>query len=297
MKIISKILIAVSLFFVGWYIIKNDLFDFPKKIKVKEFTFSVLLLLLGHLSIVYNWKAILFDQGAKVSWKLSFVSIGLNSFMKYIPGKVMSVLGRAQFVAEYENLPLRKTSHASLVYQLLDLLVGGLLGGLFIFQFELASDYLMIFSAFIFIILLILFSLKPLRILAYKLGRKFGKRILIPKISLVDILKSLPRMIVTWLFWSAAFYFYCISFGANLNLMAGFFFPFAMVLGIAAIFSPGGIGVREGVLVFGLTLANVPVELATTIAVFSRLWFIFGEVIIFFTALAIQKNISFKRVY
>ncbi len=54
-----------------------------------------------------------------------------------------------------------------------------------------------------------------------------------------------------------------------------------MSFGVLAIILPGGLGVREGIIVAYLTLAGLDVETATTISFMNRLWFISGEVFIF----------------
>jgi len=48
-----------------------------------------------------------------------------------------------------------------------------------------------------------------------------------------------------------------------------------------AFIAPGGLGVREGVMVGYLTLAGLPIAEAVTIAGASRLWFLVGEAFIF----------------
>ena len=48
-----------------------------------------------------------------------------------------------------------------------------------------------------------------------------------------------------------------------------------------AIFAPGGLGAREGVLVAYLMLAGQTAADATTVAVVARLWFLVGELALF----------------
>jgi uncharacterized membrane protein YbhN (UPF0104 family) len=60
--------------------------------------------------------------------------------------------------------------------------------------------------------------------------------------------------------------------------------------GILAIFLPGGIGVREGIMTAYLSALGIELELAITIATLSRLWFITGEVFIFLMALILKKT-------
>jgi uncharacterized membrane protein YbhN (UPF0104 family) len=66
-------------------------------------------------------------------------------------------------------------------------------------------------------------------------------------------------------------------------------FPLAASLGVLALVAPGGLGVREGVIVAYLGLAGIPAMEATTISIASRLWFLGGE-LIFFAAGAIAHR-------
>jgi uncharacterized membrane protein YbhN (UPF0104 family) len=69
-----------------------------------------------------------------------------------------------------------------------------------------------------------------------------------------------------------------------------FAFGLAGSIGIMAVFAPGGLGVREGILTGFLTLAGVDLPVATTIAVTSRLWFLAGELFIFLLAVVLRPR-------
>jgi uncharacterized membrane protein YbhN (UPF0104 family) len=76
----------------------------------------------------------------------------------------------------------------------------------------------------------------------------------------------------------------------TLSFKYGLTFPLAATLGILAIIAPGGIGVREGVLFLFLNSSGaLTVEEATTISVFSRVWFLVGESFLFLIALLMSK--------
>lgn len=57
-------------------------------------------------------------------------------------------------------------------------------------------------------------------------------------------------------------------------------FSGAMVLGFLAVIVPGGLGVREGVLVFLLS-SSMPLPVTTLVALLYRLWFTLVEVVLF----------------
>lgn len=71
--------------------------------------------------------------------------------------------------------------------------------------------------------------------------------------------------------------------------VAAFAFSLSVSYGLLAVFMPGGLGVREGIIVLVLTATGLDVKVATTISVISRIWFISGEIFIFLMAI-LSKN-------
>ena len=94
----------------------------------------------------------------------------------------------------------------------------------------------------------------------------------------------------TWIIWSFGFYFLeKVLFDKEIVLFTGLAFVLAANIGLIAIIFPGGIGIREGILVAILINFEFTIAEATTISLVSRLWFLSGEVFIFLTSLVIQR--------
>ena len=88
----------------------------------------------------------------------------------------------------------------------------------------------------------------------------------------------LPWTAINWLLWCAGFYFLILSLtDTPVSPDAGLSFALATNIGILAIVSPGGLGVREAVLIAYLNFIGLSMAEATTISVASRLWFLIGE--------------------
>ncbi|MEX0686385.1 MAG: lysylphosphatidylglycerol synthase domain-containing protein [Balneolales bacterium] len=104
------------------------------------------------------------------------------------------------------------------------------------------------------------------------------------------VLKLLPWTVINWLFWSAGFYFLILSLTeTQIPPTAGLSFALATNIGILAIISPGGLGVREAVLIAYLNFIGLSLAEATTISVASRLWFLIGEAMLFAAGLISHK--------
>jgi uncharacterized membrane protein YbhN (UPF0104 family) len=143
--------------------------------------------------------------------------------------------------------------------------------------------------AFWLVLTLILFSKYPHSFFLY-LTKKFLKRELnLPFIQFKQILAVLPWYFLRWALFSLGFYLLIFGLQSSALLYVGLAFPLAGTLGIAVLFAPGGLGIREGVLVAFLTASVFALEDATAISLASRLWFLAGEIFIFIFALIFSK--------
>jgi uncharacterized membrane protein YbhN (UPF0104 family) len=68
-------------------------------------------------------------------------------------------------------------------------------------------------------------------------------------------------------------------------------------MGVLALFTPGGLGVREGLITLGLVSTGLPLELAAAASIAARLWFTTGELFIFTSAflLNLKQKFDAKR--
>ncbi|MFC2114325.1 hypothetical protein ACFLRI_03150, partial [Bacteroidota bacterium] len=94
--------------------------------------------------------------------------------------------------------------------------------------------------------------------------------------------------ICTWSLWGMGFYFLSSSISPTFfpNFLA---FPLASTAGMLAIIIPGGLGVREGILTYALHQSGMLLEIAGSISILARLWFISGELFVFIVALILKR--------
>jgi len=290
MKNTLQILIYGSVIFLLVYLFKTDNLSIPEIKNYRSFGFSIIFLILGFLLQAITWKIILKNFNIGISFKLSIISDSLCVFMKYIPGKVMSILGRASYISNTQNISLLMTSSASFFSQMLALWTGLILG-IAILLSGMLPPFVNISSA-ISIILLTAILIYPdilLKIIML-ITRALNKEIKIQSISMGSLLGIMPYFFSMWLFWGIGFYFFSVAitqYDVDKYIMLAF--PFATSLAIIAFIAPGGIGIREGTLLGFLLLLSLPLSEATTIAISSRLWFLFGEVIYFVTGLTLKN--------
>ncbi|MBN1251051.1 MAG: flippase-like domain-containing protein [Bacteroidales bacterium] len=289
-KNILRVLLYLSVFVVIYYLYRFDYLV----ISLIKFNFlylfiSVVLLWLGFYISTLSWQKSLKVYNINISKSLAVYSHGISVFAKYIPGKIWVILGRASIVSEKEYL-LSQTASVSLKEQLVYLFTGLVISCIIL---PLANiDLIILFFVYISTIVLGIFLFNKIvhEKLILLLEKLFKKKLDIPYIN---IRKSFPYylyIIIYWLIWSFAFYFFVKSILPDTLLITAFFFPVSVSYGLIAIIVPGGIGVRESIIALLLTSIGVDASLAISISVIQRLWFIFGEVFIFTLALIVKNK-------
>jgi len=296
MKNFFNILFYISLIFLGIYLYKFNYFTIPKIYNFNYFAVSTLLLFAGFIVQAYTWKRTLQLYDIYIVNKLAISSSGLSIFMKYIPGKIMVVLGRAAYVSSKMNVPISKTTTSSFLNQIIILWTGLFLGGIILFTINIPHIWNIIsILVFLFLTLILIFNKYFFSILK-KLLIKLGKNLTIEEFKIKDVINICPSSFLNWIFWSIGFYLLIKSaYFGDVSLFLIFAFPLSATLAIIVLFAPGGLGIREGIIVACLVLFNVPLDIATGISVLSRLWFLLGELFIFIFALVLDKNL--KKIF
>lgn len=284
-----NILIYVSILFLFIYLYRLDYFAFEDvHFKLTPLIISILLLFVGYVFSALSWWNILYRHNIKILRKQAITSHGLAIFAKYIPGKIWVILGRASKVADYTNKPISELSFLSLKEQLVYLLVGILI--------SIIPVYLLYGLSLIFLVVLlsgiglflIIFNRTIHNLFLWVLGKLLKKTPEIPLMTIRNGIKLSLYNVLLWISWTIAFYFFGYSIEEDFSLNLAFVFPISVVYGVLAIIMPGGIGVREGIITAYLVMSGVELEMATTISVLSRIWFVLGEVFIFLLAVVLQ---------
>lgn len=297
MKKYFKYLVYVSLSFLAYALFSRG---YLKNFSVHKWTYfsvSIPLLCLGFVGQGLQWRAVLRAFGYELGVRDSVISVGLPIFGKYIPGKVWLILGRATFVGGKLGISLKDVSWLSLVSQAFALWVGLLMGLLLVPVFGFDNPYLILLVVGLFLLSLMLFNRGLLTLVENLILKILKRQMRLPFIPLKQALKLLPYFLFTWLTWSVGFYILALSV-TSLALDYGIIlaFPLAASLGIMAILVPGGLGVREGILVGLMVILSIDEDSAVRISIMQRIWFLIGESFFFVLALALNNwKISFHK--
>ena len=259
--------------------------DYLKVPSIKSPTLLLIsfpVMFIGFWFYCYTWGRILRINGEYTNWISQIAASGLPVFAKYIPGKVWSLIGRAAYSNKHDEVPLGKASLLSVKAQVIAIWVGFLLGILgYMYASSLSFQSILSMLALIGVTPVFFFQ-KPADYVNSFINRKFNKEIEITMLDWPTVRTLFMPTTMKWIFWSAGFYLMSQALLTEpIDPASGLCFALATNIGIVAIFAPGGIGVREGLIVFYLNYLGVGFSDATTIAVFSRLWFLIGEGFLF----------------
>ncbi|MDZ7735375.1 MAG: lysylphosphatidylglycerol synthase domain-containing protein [Gammaproteobacteria bacterium] len=290
MKYAITIFIYLSLGFVIYRLATADYLVIPQIYSYPHFVISITSLFAGFFLQVVSWQLTLAAFDIRVRYSEALASVGMTIFTKYIPGKVWMIAGRAAYLAERTEYGFKKMTFVSTYAQLLSIWTGLSLS-LFIFH---DTEKLGLWWAVVLLpwagISVVLFCKWLYRGGELTLSFLIQRTVSLPTLDFRMVLRIIPCFVFTWLFWSLGFGMLTVSLVEEpMSIGASLAFPLAATIGMLAYVAPGGLGVREGVLVVYLESMGISLAHATTIALFARLWFLVGEFFIFLMAFLSRK--------
>ena len=179
----------------------------------------------------------------------SLMVFGMYIITRYLPGKVWIFVGPATFLNDKYGYPMDKLLTISLTSQFLNLWVGLAICSVAVVFLPVPLVVSILCLVGWLALSLVLFTQYAHRIVSILLSRIVKRKIEIPWISFRKNMSVLPFYGLIWILYSFAFLLMGMSLGANPSAVLFFSFPIASIIGMIAIFVPGGLGVREGALV------------------------------------------------
>lgn len=239
------------------------------------FIFSAVVTVIGHINIVVGWYLQLKNKYQKISFKQSYIAIGVSQIAKYLPGNVAHFIGRVILVKDIDSKA--DISYAMLIETILLSLTALLFASLWSTLYYLPAEI----SAISIVVITILFCIGAM-ILVEVLKRKLNANwILYNTLFYILLLNSLSFLLHGYGIYLIASLFSDIPDLSILQYTLGF--SAAFLVGYLLPGAPGGIGVREYafVLLFGALLGK---GIALEIIVIHRLLAIVGDLLFFLTA-------------
>lgn len=290
MKVILKIFIYGSILALIYYLYNIDYLNF-KNIELNYIyvSISILFLLGGFVFSAISWQFALKLHGPIINTRVAIVSQGMPVFTKYIPGRIWTILGRAALI-QNKKYNFKFISFVSFKEQLIYLCLGFFISIYPILKTEKIREYSVIIIGLSLGLFLLLYSSSLQRWFENIWNKLFKKKIDLPKINIEEFFKLSIYIIFYWLLWTIGFYFLLLSVFEAVPFYYAFAFPLSISLGLIAIIFPGGIGVREGVITLFLISNGVQADQAIAFSILSRIWFLIGEIFMFFLALILKRK-------
>jgi len=291
-----KYFLVISSFFVFLALIKTDFLVIPRILNIYNLIISIFLLIIYHISVAYSWKELLYVYGFKINFYDGLSSYGLSNIGKYIPGKIWVSLGEVSYIQNKYSYPVIETLKISLLWQIVSLWTGLTVGLISLYSLPLSGIAYLLIIFFWMILTLFSFTKYFHKLYDLLLNKIFKKKLSFNSVNLKEIIKITPVFFLSWIILGICYFFFISSFYENTDIFVSFCFVFSVSAGYLIFVLPAGIGLREGFLISYFIASGLDFQLATNISVFSRLWFLLGELLIFIIAYVTDKKIN-KQYY
>ena len=282
--------VYISVAFLAYTLIKREYIVLPETINYKYFSLSFFVLFVGVFVQGLSYKVILKNFGYYITARDSLIAFGMTVLSRYVPGKFWVHLGRAGYIRDHYKYPYNDLTFISLNSQFIGMWLVILFCSLGFAMLDISVWAKISIILFWVMLTLIIFTRYFHSIAQWLVLKASGKKIKIPNLSLKENLNVFPVIIAYWFLYAFAFHLLALSFYADVGYLSLMYFPISAIVGIAAIFAPGGLGAREATLVGLLALGGTTTVLATTIAAFSRIWFLAGELFGFGLGIVIRLS-------
>lgn len=236
--------------------------------------------------------------GKQVSFRDAFTLFHLANITRYLPGRIWGVV-RLLSLSHQFGLSKAAVGSSLTLHVGVETVLGGLIGLSLLFSPKIRETTVGILASF---------SGRTLLLTFVVVGLLAGILFCIPKLAdrVKAFLKTLRQLVkksrlwgnvlavhsLLWICQGFAFFLFVKSFAPVEWTEAGVLsacFAFAWVVGFLSFLTPGGLGIREGLL--GLLLANyMPATQATLVALLCRLWMLSAEMLLALIAFWIDRK-------
>ena len=262
-------------------------------------------------AILFYWSAYLYPFATLLSgitakhvpFRAAFTLFHLANITRYLPGRIWGVV---RLLSLSHRFGLSKTAVGSslTLHVGIETALGGLIGISLIFSPKMRETAVGILDTF---------SGRTLLLTFIVVGFLVGILFCIPKLAhhVKAFLKTLEPLVkktrlwgnvlavhsLLWICQGVAFFLFVKSFAPVQWTDAGVLtacFAFAWIVGFLSFLTPGGLGIREGLLV--LLLANyMPTPQATLVALLCRVWMLSAEIVLASVAFALSKHVKRRQ--
>ena len=288
-RILTVLIVILSFWFIHQQIESSNISILDTLLDAKPIIFmSIVCIFRGVILSPIVWKFLMLGSGADVPYRLCFGIWWTTNVAKYVPGKISLIAGRAYVARRYGS----KVVLESFVWELIISVSSAVIAGLFLLDLEgIATSTKWTLVCVGIASLLPIMSPKFTQAIVRKPFSILGRGEWNHDTSMTRKYYSIALilMIASWVLWGLAHQFILLGLGvdASLTLLIGSF-SIAWLVGFFAFFLPAGLGAREGVFTFNLSLF-LSGGIAGIVAVLSRTLNVLVEIIVFVLGLTMMS--------
>ena len=288
-RILTVLIVILSFWFIHQQIESSNISILDTLLDAKPIIFMSIVCIFGVLILSpIVWKFLMLGSGADVPYRLCFGIWWTTNVAKYVPGKISLIAGRAYVARRYGS----KVVLESFVWELIISVSSAVIAGLFLLNLEgIATSTKWTLVCVGIASLLPIMSPKFTQAIVRKPFSILGRGEWNHDTSMTRKYYSIALilMIASWVLWGLAHQFILLGLGvdASLTLLIGSF-SIAWLVGFFAFFLPAGLGAREGVFTFNLSLF-LSGGIAGIVAVLSRTLNVLVEIIVFVLGLTMMS--------
>jgi glycosyltransferase 2 family protein len=228
----------------------------------------------SYIVLIETWRQIVVAWGGQLSWPAAARIWFISNLGRYVPGKVWQI-GAMGALAQEAGVSSVAAVGSALVVNLVNLLAGVLV--VVVAGSRLLVGYgTALYVALVLFCLLVLGSPWLLPPLARLANRVTGRNIPIPAIPPLAIIFAVAGCSLAWNLYGIAFHDLTVAIFGGAAGRPSYYtavFTLSYLAGYLTLFAPGGIGVRESMLVTLLAAAGLETGAqATALAIASRRW-------------------------
>lgn len=284
MKILRGVFLILVAIFLVRYFYRNmdDILALDLKLRPLPFVVSILFFCIYKLAEASLWHYITCINNASIGYLKAVKTYMYSILGKYIPGKVFMLLARIPPYKE-EGVSADKVTVCFLLENGCTILGAALLFvvSILFFPNEVLGGYK--WMTFILIgVFFVCIHPKILNFFLALLEKVSRKKIMRIPMSYPQILKVVLLFMLNWMAYGFGFYMLICSIcpvPLSRCLYVSGLYGLSCIAGILAVFSPSGIGVREGILAVGLGLI-MDTNYAMIISIVARLWAVLLELVL-----------------
>lgn len=278
LRAVSQYLWLALILAVAWYFFSQQgdrIGEVLKNVSLLDLAAPLLALLAAKVFLTGYVRAVARSQSFAMTWRQAAFAYNISQVPKYLPGSVWQFLSRAVL---YKSVGMNLDQIRTVILvEIAWLVSSAFLVGIpaLILKGDIVFDALGLSeldrgSLILGVIVIGLFAAGLFALLAVRFGARLRRMIapLRPRPQLLAMLAA------TWIALGFSFWLLLPDFSFAQTPMVISLFAIAYGLGTVSVFAPAGLGIRETVLVVGLTGSVLPAEAAVAVALHRVLYVI-----------------------